>query len=419
MRGAFSDPQGPRPWRFAAYLPAILLAVSTFTGVWEDATGWAILTALGLTTAVGLFPRRQWKSRSAEIVCGAGNVRIRNAGTRNQVIHARQIAGASTARVGKKLVLTLAHHFRDEPIAIEVETEEEVERIRHALGIGHGGFGHVGWRTTASTADRAGLWGRATAVTMTILAIIMGAVGAGPLAAFLGLFAAIGFLFALVSMFSGPPPASVVMASGGLGLASREGWFTIPYATVHDIEIQEKQLLFVIGDPAYAVSVPISKPWNSTGVSRGDAEVLVAQIRAASARARGFGKPKEDPTGRVESLRRHGESPRDWLVRLDMAGQTLGGAAGGYRGFSLDTDDLWRILEDPEADADLRAGAARVLRHSQKPETRVRIDATLAAVRDDLTAQKLRVAIRDDLENACGELAEIDAREQMKRYAAR
>jgi hypothetical protein len=86
-------------------------------------------------------------------------------------------------------------------------------------------------------------------------------------------------------------------------------------------------------------------------------------------------------------------------------------SSAGYRGHTLDTEDLWAILEDPEAEADLRAAAARVLRHSQKPETRQRIDAAVAAVRDDVTNRRLRIAIRDDVDNASQELAMLDAQE--------
>src|SRR5262249_30268326 len=102
------------------------------------------------------------------------------------------------------------------------------------------------------------------------------------------------------------------------------------------------------------------------------------------------------------------------LMRLDMAGQMLSNAANavGYRGSNtLDAEDLWAILEDPEAEADLRAAAARVLRHSPKPETRVRIDAAVGRIRDGATNRRLRIAIQDDVESASQELAFLDATE--------
>jgi hypothetical protein len=83
----------------------------------------------------------------------------------------------------------------------------------------------------------------------------------------------------------------------------------------------------------------------------------------------------------------------------------------GYRGNTLDAEDLWTILEDPEAEPVLRAAAARVLRHSPAPDARVRIDAAVAAVRDESTNRRLRIAIQDDLDGASQELAFLDASE--------
>jgi hypothetical protein len=149
------------------------------------------------------------------------------------------------------------------------------------------------------------------------------------------------------------------------------------------------------------------------GPSERDVTMLVSQITAASQRARGMGPHKDDVTGRIDVLRRSGESARDWLVRLDMAGQMLS-SGPGYRGNTLDVDDLWAILEDPEAEADLRAAAARVLRHLREPTARVRIDAAVAAVRDEATNKRLRIAISDDVDGASQELAYLDATEPVQ-----
>jgi hypothetical protein len=52
-----------------------------------------------------------------------------------------------------------------------------------------------------------------------------------------------------------------------------------------------------------------------------------------------------------------------------------------------------------------------VLRHLPRPETRTRIDAAVAAVRDEAVTKKLRIAIRDDVDGASHELATLDAQE--------
>jgi hypothetical protein len=154
-------------------------------------------------------------------------------------------------------------------------------------------------------------------------------------------------------------------------------------------------------------------------VSEEEAHALVEQIMGAAARARGLGVSKVDVMQRIEPLRRNGEAPRDWFVRLDMQGRMLETSSGAYRGNSLSPEDLWAVLEDPEADAELRAAAARVLRHSPKPEARVRIDAAVAAVRDEATTRRLRIALRDDVDAMQYELVVLEAEERssaMKRH---
>ncbi len=137
-------------------------------------------------------------------------------------------------------------------------------------------------------------------------------------------------------------------------------------------------------------------------------EALITHVMNAASRARGLGVRKEDVSGRVEALRRNGESTRDWLARLDTAGELLGSSAAGYRGQTLEPNDLWSVLEDPDADPELRAGAARILKHAGQPEARLRIDAALAAVRDENASERLRISMRDDIDEASHELAALD-----------
>jgi small-conductance mechanosensitive channel len=210
------------------------------------------------------------------------------------------------------------------------------------------------------------------------------------------------------------------MAAEGLRIQTKQGWFTVPYDHVLGIEPVRGALRFRVPPPYHFVDVETAGALIGAGLGPDDRDALIKQIMSASARARGLGTSKNDVSGRIDVLRRNGESPRDWLARLDMAGRMLESSTAGYRGHTLDTEDLWAVLEDPDAEGDLRAAAARVLRHSQKPETRQRIDAAVAAVRDDATNRRLRIAIRDDVDNASQELAVLDAQEgQEMQQAAR
>ena len=377
--------------------------------------------AVSLAHLVGAIPLRQRRLRPCEAVTGPGFIEIKKAGTRTQRINARSIVGATTARTGNGVLFTLSHAERDQPIALEVESEADAERIRHALGIGHGGFGSVGWHTTPSTSAKTGFWGRI--LTFLIGSAVVGvgffvseeAAGAAALAS--GQFMVLAIMLSVLGYFGRPTSPSVMMAAEGLKLQTKEGWCTVPYNLVQKIESVGGKLRFTLPPPYHFVEAEEASMFAGTiiggGLGPGDREGLITQIMSAAARARGLGASKDDATGRVDVLRRNGESPRDWLTRLDTAGRMLEASVGGYRGHMLDHEDLWAVLEDPEAEAELRAAAARVLRHSSQPETRVRIDAAVAAVRDESVNRRLRIAIQNDVDDASQELALLDVQDPL------
>ncbi|MBN9167405.1 MAG: hypothetical protein J0I07_41135 [Myxococcales bacterium] len=402
-------------WRTIPYvLPTFALLFAVFGPVSGLPAVMLGLSAFGIFNVLGLLDLRQRSPRMAELECGPGYIDIKKAGSRNQRIHARDITGATTARTSTGVLLTLQHQKREHPITLELADDAMGEKVRHALGIGHGGFGVIAWRTRGEASQRSAIVGRILAAAtafITIGATLGISTEAGAVAGFLlAVIGIIGAILGLAGLSSSLTEPSVVMGADGLRLKTPRGWFALPYEAIHHVEDHTKSLFFVVPEPYRSVIVEQVRPWMG-GPSESERRMMVSQITAAAQRARGMGPQKNDVSGRIDVLRRNGESPRDWLVRLDMAGQMLS-AGSGYRGNSLDVEDLWAILEDPEAEADLRAAAARVLRHSPVPETRVRIDAALAAVRDESTSRRLRIAIRDDLDGASQELAYLDATER-------
>lgn len=418
MRVAFSDPQGKRFWRVAPYgVPVLIFLFGCFGPLGGGASALTAILAVALFNLFGALPFRQRRNRMAELVTGPGYVELTQAGTRTQKIEARSLTGATTARTGKGILFTLAHAKRDQPITIEVESDADADRVRHALGIGHGGFGSVGWRTVASQSAKTGFWGRlitfGIATLITALGFFVSGEAAAVAGAMLGHFAFLSIVLSLVGYFGSSGTPSITMTAEGLKLQTKQGWFTVPYDHVLGIEPVDGAIRFRVPPPYHFVDVEASAALGA-GLAPDDRGALIKQIMSAAARARGMGAQKNDVTGRIDTLRRNGESPRDWLARLDMAGRMLEASTAGYRGHTLDTEDLWAILEDPEGEPDLRAAAARVLRHSPKPETRQRIDAAVAAVRDDVTNRRLRIAVRDDVDNASHELATLDAEDQLR-----
>src|SRR3954467_7946759 len=124
MRVAFSDPQGPNLWRKSPYLGPIALflfaCLGPISGV--PAVLLAVL-AVALFHLVGIIPLRQGRVRATALVTGPGFVEIKKAGTRTQRIGAKSIIGGTTARTANGILFTLSHAKRDQPIAIEVESD--------------------------------------------------------------------------------------------------------------------------------------------------------------------------------------------------------------------------------------------------------------------------------------------------------
>ncbi len=424
MRVAFSDPEGKRLWRMIPYGGPLALFLFACAGPLEGAeSALTAVLAVALFHLVGVMPIRQVSARAAELTLKPGVIEVSGAGTRSQRIEARSIVGGTTARTKSGVLFTLSHANRDQPLTIEVATDADADAVRQALGIGHGGFGQVSWRTMPSSSAKAGFWGRLLTFAMGVVIAGTGFFGSHTAAAIVGVllgqFALITMVLSLVGYVGRDAPPNIVMAAEGLRLNTKLGWFSVPYDHVLGIETIETTLRFKVPPPYGYVDVETSASLIGTGLGSDERKALVTQIISAADRARGLGTSKNDVTGRVDVLRRNGEAPRVWLARLDMAGQMLESETSGYRGSTIDSEDLWTVLEDPEADADLRAAAARVLRHSQKPATRTRIDAAVAAVRNLSTHRRLRIAIRDDIENASEELAMLDAQEQISPDARR
>lgn len=411
MRAGFSDPQGRKIWRVLPYALAAFALLFAIFGPLEGRPAEALgFAAYGMLHLLGALRFRQQKPRNAELECGPGYVAVKKVGTRSQRIAAKDIVGATTARGASGFLLTLQHRKRGTPITLELADEAEVEKVRQALGIGHGGFGEIAWRTEGDSTTRSAFGGNVIGAFVGFAWAAAAATGgAGGWSVLLGMAGFVASIMAVVGMLSPASQPSIVMTSTGIRLRTPRGWFALPYEALRDITENPTQFVFSVPEPYNWVVVDKSRAITG-GLSDADRQVVTAQLMAAALRARGMGPQKNDVTGRVDVLRRNGESARDWLVRLDMAGQMLA-AGSGYRGNTLDVQDLWAVLEDPEAEPELRAAAARVLKHSQAPETKVRIDAALAAVRDDRTTRRLRIAVQDDLDGATEELVHLDYEE--------
>jgi hypothetical protein len=108
---------------------------------------------------------------------------------------------------------------------------------------------------------------------------------------------------------------------------------------------------------------------------------------------------------------RGGRTRGQWLDAL----KKLRDGEGGYRHTAVRDDDLWRIVEDPAAPADARAGAAMVLKRTLDDEGRARVRVAAEATASPKLRVVLDAAGADDdarLEEAVAELEPADAQRQ-------
>lgn len=388
---------GSRARPYLAIVPAVLAlaVVGGVLGTWSPSVAFLALAAPALAAVARA---RRTRPERVELALGPGHVDVK-APARPRRFGAREVRGASTAATPSgDVVLTVAFEGRRAPTTFRVADEAAAEELRRALGIGHGGVGRLAWHPLRRPAARAGAFGRIALAGLGVLyaAAFASTENTETATLILGLSSQVlivaiaGVLADAFPRALGEPPAGVEMSAEGVRVQTALGPETLPYPFIQDVRIEEARIVFV-GVDGRQVETPRTR--SATGLDDDAAEAMRAQIVAAAARARGFGRPKQELAQRLEQLRRdpHRESPRDWLVRLDAAGRMLR-AGPGYRGQAMDPEDLWTALEDPEADGEIRAAAARVLRSSGAPEARVRIDAAMAATRDVATQERLRVA---------------------------
>jgi hypothetical protein len=415
MRVGFTDPQGSMMWRVLPFLGPIATFFFACFGPLEGSSAWmTAFLSLGAINFLAAMSFRQRKARTVELEVQPGYVRVKKAGTRNQVIRARDIVGATTTRTREGLILTLQHALRDQPITLQVKDDAEADAVRAALGIGHSGYGTIAWRSIPSGSMKGLVVSGIISALAFLACVLFGAAGSVGGSVLAGMLAFSAMAVAFFSWLGRETTPSIVMTADGLGLHTANGWFRVPYDWIQQVTDQGEALRFTVPAPYYTVGVRCGGPAFGA-LSAEDKQVIIKQIEAAGQRARGLGPHKNDASARVDILRRNGQTPRDWLMRLDMQGQMLSDGSG-YRGNTLDAEDLWAILEDPEAEPELRSAAARVLRHSTHATARPRIEAAVAAVREDGTNKRLRISLRDDVDAASQELATLEAEEMQAEF---
>ena len=395
LRARVCDPLGPRWLRILA--PAVagmLVAVPPFAPGPRH-----VCAAASLLGAAVFFGRRLFRirnaARSGGVLVHPGSIEIVGAGLLDQPVRAASLVGASSARTKEGVTLALVRRgSTDRPLVLDFEREADLEAVRRALGLGHFGFGEVGWPTRVRGTALQG----SALLALAWLAISVCSVFDQELPAFgLALFVLPATVVALlVACLQNPQGPRVALTSAGLRFTDLPVWIPpIRYADVLAASVDPTGVRLTTNAGPMLIPMGQSLPEERAH--------LVAQILSAAARARGEGPPPPPLPGPLARLAPRGESERAWLERIDAAAASIA-SAEGYRGSGLDPKDLWVALESPDAPARVRAAAARVLARVAPNEAKTRVAQVLACDRDERACACIRVALEDDVELAAREL---------------
>jgi hypothetical protein len=376
-----------RRMRWLAFVGATMLALGIALAFAVPWAGFG-LSIGGVVTLLAWDLRLRRRPRDRVLVCKAGSIRAPGTG----LIRARDLEGATTARVGERVALVLAHRRRRRtPIILELADDAALDTICKSLGIGHHGFGHVDFITRSTSATRSQRIFAALGI-VSVLAMLIPVTEVIALAAMMFVVALTVIVSVAFARLASPPPF-IRLTSGGLFLPNT---MFVPFHVIEEVSLLADAISFSIRTDRGVVPLMVSVrdvTLEREGATREELEHMVAQIRAASDRAHGKVALKSQPETLAAQLA-HGkdESAADWHARLD----TLGLGGSGYRALSVEPAELWTLFEDPDATADVRAGAARVLRRLDKDALEIRVAGVLATVRDEQTRTRIAESIEEE-----------------------
>ena len=387
------DPQGPA---WIRWLPTALgwLLVAMGWAVMGSPEVGIIVVLLGL--AVVSFARfvpagRGW--RPAKVEVAPGSLRVKG-GTR---FDARGVRGATSHRTANGYALVLEHRKRPRPIAIEVATFAELDRVCRALGVGRRGYGALVFEAHPSLAQRIESALRACfAVSAVVLAVALGTHDEAlmPWFSLLTFFLAPFTVLAVVvaRVVRGP---EVTLLPNGIAATTTPA-VNAGYASVLRVEPKDDLLVFTLRSDdsnVRTVTLPRRRGLGGAGMSSDESAVVQAIVLESSKRARGeWAEDAVSPATLEQLVRQHDEPAARWLARIDALARSRGVA---YRGASLPDEELLKILEDQDLPSDARAAAVRLLAKGGV-EIKTRIAPLLAAEHDPEAQRRIEAALAED-----------------------
>lgn len=378
---------------------------------------WVGVALAGVQSALGfallLFAPRLTRARAPKPVSlhvTGGVLNIQGDGVRERV-KGKELQGATAARLEHGVALTLATKT---PYLLDVPSLEDAKRALAALGVGHDGFGAVRFPL-----DKRGPSGRLSRALRILGACLLVASLTAVHDAFavLLLFQVIALVGAALTPFGVGSGTSQELCLTPAGVVTYWPHMQIPYGAIRDVmHVGGRIHIKVFGrENDLVFPVPPSPP---STLTEPELSHVVAQIRDASLRARGFGAERPLVAAEVLDLGRQTANLKAWVERVDrVAHESTGGGAGVYRGRMLDQDALWEAVESHDAPGDVRIAAARILAKGSAEE-RQKLRFVADSVREQKLGKALRAAIEEDHDAAAWAeaLAELEvAEDQQKR----
>jgi len=179
----------------------------------------------------------------------------------------------------------------------------------------------------------------------------------------------------------------------------------VPMSAIRSVESEDERLLKITLTSGEVVTVYTSLPRRGSG---GQSAVHHDSILARIHEARRVYAERGTAVDASALVARGSRDRAAWaeaLARLAVDG-------GSYREGVVRAEDLVRVVEDPRAPADARAGAALVLHKSGDAEMRARVRASAEAVASPRLRVALDAAGGDDLAAAERALTELAAEEE-------
>jgi len=388
--------------------------VMLFLGLRATTFGWEICALAMATLLAGSPALGRLRPRNGTLTISPGHLRIR-AGLLSRSIRPKQIVGASASglpngKVGVAFYLRRAGYA---PLTLTVENEAVAARVLEALGIGYDGKGLLPWPTAPAR------WTIARTCVRVALALAwLGTIVAGGGQLGYRPLLLLSFL-ALLLPEAGVTSAITLQPGGVLIRAFRDAWWTrsIGYAEIRRVVTYQRSAHETIVHLELHVGEPIDIPVRTvqhvgSGLSRTQLQHLIAQLESAVARAHGNVKPRPELSMFVDRLKRGAETVETWMARVESTAAqvvTRERGSGGYRTADVvSANELWAILQSPDADPFARAAAGRILSRVEPEALRVRIGDVLKTIPSEDERERIRIGLESSAEDAARELERLE-----------